>query len=344
MSSSTLPPSGLLPFQTLGKLTRQGVIASSSPLEDDQIQPASLDLRLGQKAWRLRASFLPGENCSIETCLRDRDLVMHSMSLTQGSVLETGGVYLVALQESLQLPPHLEGLANPKSSTGRLDVFTRVITDGARVFDRIQHGYQGPLYAEIAPRTFSILAKTGDRLCQLRLRQGESHIKHALTLSVDLKNKERPVGFRAKRHARLVDLQGLAAHDPLDYWDPLWPRSGKLVLDPGEFYILSSRENVTISPDEAAEMAPSVLEMGEFRAHYAGFFDPGFGTGGPATASKAVLEVRARDAPFILQDGQPIARLVFEPMLERPAQLYGHRTSHYQGQGLKLSKLFKPWV
>ncbi len=340
------PKSGILSDAEIARLIEEGQVRLESAVDADQIQPASLDLRLAGVAYRLRASFLPGRGTAVAERLEDARLVMHKVDLTPGAVLETGCVYLAPLQESLALAPGYSARANPKSSTGRIDVFTRVIADGAAVFDDVPEGYRGPLYAEICPRTFSILARAGDRLGQLRLRRGPAPAeRRELTVSVDLSDGfDGVAGFRAKRHSGVIDISKEAAHDPADYWEPLSVRGGGLVLDPGEFYILASKEPVRIPPGEAAEMAPTATEIGEFRAHYAGFFDPGFGdeeTGGEG--SRAVLEVRGRDVPFLLQDGQGAAKLVFEPLSARPARLYGAEGSHYQSQGLQLSKHFKAW-
>lgn len=336
-------PTGILPDAELARLFQAGAIASESDLDPDQIQPASLDLRLGSTAWRLRASFLPGAGRSVAERL-DGDVMMHEIDLTGGAVLETGCVYLARLQERLALPEDIAAAMNPKSSTGRLDVFTRVIGDGAEAFDQLPEGYDGPLYVEICPRTFSILARPGDRLVQARLRRGAHEAARSITLSVDLRSADgAPVGYRAKRHSPLVDLTKVGGHPPAPFWEPLYA-NGQIVLDPGEFYILASREAVEIPLGEAAEMAPIAPEIGEFRAHYAGFFDPGFGveTAG-GKGSKAVLEVRGRDVPFILDHGQTVAKLVYEPMAGPVKTAYGVSGSNYQAQGLKLAKHFKAW-
>lgn len=332
---------GILPDHHLAALTGRGVVTTAAPLADGQVQPASLDLRLGSKAWRLRASFLPGPGRTVAERLDD-DLVMHTVDLTAGAVLETGCVYLAPLQEGLKLPAGLSAAMNPKSSTGRIDVFTRVITDHGVAFDQAPVGYEGPLYAEISPCTFSILAREGDRLSQVRFRQGEHKALREVTVSIDLAGfGDGIVGYRARRHSGLVDLSKIGGHAAGRYWEPLTAPDRRLVLDPGEFYILASREAVAIGHDEAAEMAPIATEIGEFRAHYAGFFDPGFGTTDAGGAgARAVLEVRGRDVPFLLEHGQPIARLVYEPMLDVPHTVYGQVASNYQAQGLKLSKFF----
>jgi dCTP deaminase len=330
---------GVLSDSEIKRAIKQGWIAAVRPFLDDQIQPASVDLRLGDIAYRLRASFLPGAGARVRDRL-DADLVMHEIDLRPGAVLETGCVYLVQVQEELALPAHIHGAANPKSSTGRIDVFTRLITDGAASFDHIAMGYQGPLWAEISPCTFSALVRTGTRLSQVRLRRGPPHPKREINFTMDLALKG-PVGFRAKRHSGVIDVDRIGAYDPRDYWEPMEARQGRVVLDPGQFYIFASKENVVIAADEAAEMAPIRPELGEFRAHYAGFFDPGFGIA--PNEGRAVLEVRSRDVPFIVEDCQPVGKLVFEPLSGPVDRLYGEAGSNYQGQGLKLSKHFAPW-
>jgi dCTP deaminase len=360
------PVTGIFPSQMIEDLVREGHVRVATPLAPGQVQPASLDLRLGAKVYRVRASFLPNREQPIAAHL-DR-LALHAIDLAGGAVLETGAVYIAELQESLDLPDWLAAAANPKSSTGRLDVFTRVISDRGRAFDQIRPGYSGPLYLEISPRTFPVLVRTGSRLSQLRFRSGsvrlndvaladlhrrsglvasaEPSIEAGIAVSVDLSGfgPDRLVGYRAKRHTGLVDMDKVGAFDVLDYWDPLTVRdAAELVLDPGQFYILASKEAVHVPPDHAAEMTPFDPLVGEFRVHYAGFFDPGFGhapAGG--SGSRAVLEVRSRDVPFILEDGQIVGRLVYERMAARPATLYGAGlSSNYQAQGLKLSKHFK---
>lgn len=330
---------GILPLQSLAELVDQGVVRSTNPLDHDQIQPASIDLRLGARAWRVRASYLPrGRKVS------DRlpDVVMHEMDLTRGAVFESGCVYIAELQESLHLPPGICARGNPKSSTGRVDVFVRLLSDYGDLFDDVAEGYTGPIYVEIAPQTFSVLARTGTRLNQLRLKRGLSPKLYTFDCGVDLTGDL--VGFRARRHAGIIDLDNIDGHDPKKYWEPLYQNGGQLLLDPGEFYILASKANVEIPVLEAAEMLPIDPSVGEFRVHYAGFFDPGFGTKeADALGSKGVLEVRCHETPFLLEDGQTVARLVYEPLTERPAKLYGEMGSNYQRQGLKLSKHFKAW-
>ena len=357
---------GILPALAIRRLCESGVVRLERQPDDDQIQPASLDLRLGAKAYRVRASFLPGPRRRVAEKLED--ITLHEFDLTHGAVLETGCVYIVKLMESLNLPPGMSAAANPKSSTGRLDIFTRVIADYAQEFDKVPEAYEGPLYAEISPRTFPILARQGSRLSQIRFRLGASsasdaliHALHAneplittgdvnidggLALSVDLMamQKDAPVGFRAKRHSALVDVDVKGALDVLDYWEPIW-RQGSLILDPDQFYILASKEAVRVPPTHAAEMVPYNPLVGEFRVHYAGFFDPGFGhSSGNGEGARGVLEVRSHEVPFILEDGQIIGRLVYEALTETPDKVYGQVGSNYQKQGLKLSKHFKPFV
>jgi dCTP deaminase len=331
---------GILPDTEIRILAKSGAISALDSFADGQVQPASLDLRLGDIAYRLRASFLPGEHRRVEDVLNS-GLVMHTLDLTQGAVLETGCVYLVPLMESLRLPVDTRAAMNPKSSTGRIDVFTRVIADKAAAFDQAPAGYAGPLYVEISPRTFSILARPGDRLVQARFRRGERQTTREVTVSVDLEGFDGHVGWRARRHSGLIDLARTGEHDPRDFWEAVDLRKSQMVLDPGEFYILASREPVIIPLEEAAEMAPIAPEIGEFRAHYAGFFDPGFGVAeAGGEGGRAVLEVRGRDVPFILEHGQAAARLVYEPMTAPPEKPYGTQGSNYQAQKLKLAKYF----
>jgi dCTP deaminase len=350
----------------IASLAESGAIAVSHPLDADQIQPASLDLRLGKVAYRVRASFLPGPRTTVDA--RVGDLKLHEIALANGAVLETGCVYIVPLLERLALPDDVAASANPKSSTGRLDVFTRVIADETRGFDRIKAGYHGPLYAEISPKTFPVLVRQGSRLSQVRFRHGNAlvdadalralharerlvdednaDVSEGVAVGVDLSGlgPERLVGYRAKRHTGLIDVERRAGYDVADFWEPIRARADRsLILDPDEFYILASKEAVQVPPDYAAEMVPFDPLVGEFRVHYAGFFDPGFGyAGAGGRGSRAVLEVRSREVPFILEHGQIVGRLVYEKMLARPKSLYGAGIgSNYQAQSLKLSKHFK---
>lgn len=357
---------GILPDRDIAELFDAGALAAPRPLDGDQIQPASLDLRLGATAYRTRASFLPGPNHLVSEKLER--LKLHEIDLSQGAVLETGCVYIVPLLERLALPQDISASANPKSSTGRLDIFTRVMTDHGQEFDKIPAGYTGPLYLEVSPRTFPIVARTGSRLSQIRFRKGNAllgeaelnalHVSERLVateppnisgggiaLSIDLAGKPGSiVGYRGKHHTGLVDVDKRAAQNVVDFWEPIYDHgSGELVLDPDEFYILVSREAVHVPPLYAAEMTPFDPLVGEFRVHYAGFFDPGFGNSGAGgTGSRAVLEVRSHEVPFILEHGQIVGRLVYEHMLARPNALYGaDLNSNYQAQGLKLSKHFR---
>jgi dCTP deaminase len=365
---------GILPDRMIAALAEDGAIVAARSFAPDQIQPASIDLRLGAVAYRVRASFLPGPGIAVTQ--RIAELKLHEFPLTGGAVLETGCVYIVPLLERLALPADVAGSANPKSSTGRLDVFTRVIADETRGFDRVAAGYCGPLYAEISPKTFPVLVHEGSRLSQMRLHRGNAALDadalrglHArerlvdraeavmgdgIAVSIDLSgsgvrqphsdNGRGIVGYRAKRHTAVIDVERRAAYDVGEFWEPIAARLDQsLILDPDEFYILASTEAVQVPPDYAAEMVPFDPLVGEFRVHYAGFFDPGFGyAGAGGLGARAVLEVRSREVPFILEHGQVVGRLVFEKMLARPDRLYGAGIgSNYQAQGLKLSKHFR---
>ena len=358
---------GILADGAIRSLFAAGRLKSEAALDHDQVQPASLDLRLGSKAMRVRASFMPGPGARVSEKLER--LTLHEIALDHGAVLETGCVYIVPLMESLDLPADMSASANPKSSTGRLDIFTRVITDHAQEFDKIPAGYSGPLYLEISPRTFPIVVRRGSRLSQIRFRVGQSLLGEtdllalhhaetlvaseapnvsgsAIALSIDLKGTgtDGLVGYRGKHHTGVIDVDLKGAHEVLDFWEPLYSRgTDELILDPDEFYILVSREAVHVPPLYAAEMTPFDPLVGEFRVHYAGFFDPGFGHAGAGGAgSRAVLEVRSHEVPFILEHGQIVGRLVYEHMMTRPEGLYGQQGSNYQAQGLKLSKHFRP--
>ena len=361
---------GVLPDHAIRGFVEKGAVTFDQPanggLQEAQLQPASLDLTLGRRAWRVRASFLPSPRYTALERLDD-GLLMHEIDISQGAVFERGCVYLVALNERLTLPENVYAAANPKSSTGRIDVFVRLVVDYGARFDAAPAGYSGPLYVEISPRTFSIVAREGSSLNQIRFKQGRpqlddealtalneatplldatADINGGLGLRIDLTpNDDGLVGWRARRHAGLIDVDKRGALNPYDYFAPIErPRAGGLILDPDEFYILASKERLVTPPGYAAEMTPISPGLGEFRVHYAGFFDPGFGwrAGSAVPTSRGVLEVRSHDAPFVLDDGQVVARLVYEKMLTEPDTLYGDGlSSNYQGQGLKLSKHFK---
>ena len=354
---------GVIPNQHIEQMIAQGALSGDPAIIPAQIQPASLDLRLGTVAYRVRASFLAGHGARVTDRLAEFE--MHRIDLSEGAVLEKGAVYVVPLMESLALPDGIQAVANAKSSTGRLDLLTRLITDGGTEFDRIAPGYTGPLYAEICPRSFSVLVRPGMRLNQIRFRDGQAVLDDAalralhadqvlvdgdaviddgLGFSVDLRPAEGTlVGYRAKPHTGVIDLDRIGHYDPAEYWEEVHSATGQIILDPGAFYILVSRKAVHIPPDCAAEMAPYLAMVGEFRVHYAGFFDPGFGHDAAGGAgSRGVLEVRCHEAPFVLEHAQIVGRLVYEKMSEVPTQLYGAGiASNYQGQGLKLSKHFK---
>lgn len=363
---------GILPSQALRQLIEQGRITAAVPIAEAQIQPASLDLRLGPVAWRMRASFLPGPHSTVRS--KVEALAMHEVDLTNGAVLERNCVYIVPLLENLALPPGLSATANPKSSTGRLDIFARIITDHGAEFDRIRDGYHGPLYAEVAPHAFSIRVRQGSRLAQLRVRRGAAlysdlalrrlkevagvagtaghdpaapgpDIDNGLPFTVDVRGQpDSPIiGYKARRNTGLLDVDKINHYDPLDFWEPVRPAAGLgIILDPDDFYILASKEAVVVPPDHAAEMMAYDTLVGEFRVHYAGFFDPGFGyaaTGG--AGSRAVLEVRSHEVPFLIEDGQIVGRLFYEKLTATPDKLYGTPIgSSYQSQALRLSKQF----
>ena len=373
---------GVLSSQEILELIHKNVINSENGIEKDLIQPASIDLRLGIKAWRVPASFLPGKGNKVSSRLKD--VAMHEFSLIDGAVLECGCVYIVKLLENVNLTDNLTGIANPKSSTGRLDVFTRLIVDGAMEFEEVPAGYQGPLYAEISPRTFSVLVRTGSRLNQLRLKRGQSFtsdkemeilqehvglvrnqdninlldkIKNGVPLSVDLIGENGLIGYKARKHSMLIDIDKPNHYKRELFWEKITVEDllyqggdyknknnqGSLILSPDAFYILASKEYVSVPSKYAAEMRAYDTKVGEFRAHYAGFFDPGFGlTELGASKTKAVLEVRSHDVPFLIEQDQTVCRLVYEPMANVPSILYGEigSSNNYQAQGLKLAKHF----
>jgi len=365
---SPLQGTGILPYQQIKAMIRDHEIWAEEDIRPEQVQPASLDLRLGPVAYRVRASFLPGETSTVAEKIQQ--FALHEIDLRGGAVLEKDCVYVVPLMERLQLSSRISAAVNPKSSTGRLDIFTRLIVDRSRAFDEVEPGYQGMIYAEIVPRTFSVIVRQGTRLSQIRFRRGSPNTSasalrrlqeqfrlvdddnanlrgDSIAVTLDLKGEDRGglVGWKAKRHAELVDVDAKGAYEPLDFWEPILIRPGRgMVLDPTDFYILATREAVVVPPDHAAEMLPSDTQVGEFRVHYAGFFDPGFGydpAGGQG--SRAVLEVRSRDVPFVLEHGQTVGWLRYEKLAGTPDRLYGGTLgSNYQGQGLQLGRQFKP--
>jgi dCTP deaminase len=363
---------GVLPRQALRKLVDDGTIWSNQGILDANIQPASVDLTLGAVAYRLRCSFLPGDK-SVRQKLREYD--MGELDLARGAVLEQNRPYLIPLNEHLRLPPELRGRTNPRSSTGRVDVFTRVVTDKGRHFDEIPGGYEGELFLEVVPRSFTIRVRAGLTLNQLRIISGESRVpdlelirlsltnpiifpgtsatpgeraavSDGLFLSVDLSGGGRKfVGYKARKSSALLDLERSNTYNVADFWERVEPRKKRLILDPEEFYLLVSRERVRIPPGFAAEMAAYDPTSGELRTHYAGFFDPGFGDvpEGDRPGTPAVLEVRAHDVSFALEHGQRLCKLTFERMAAPPDQAYGEGIgSRYQRQYLALGRQFKP--
>jgi len=346
-------------------------VAGSPPITSEQIQPASLDLRLGDIAHRVRASFLPGPNSTVEAKIND--LRMTRVDLTSASVFEKDCVYIVPLLEEVHLPDNISGKANPKSTTGRLDVFTRLITDYGVEFDRVPAGYKGKLYAEIVSRTFTVRIRAGMKLSQLRFVQGvadsqdreikkldreqtlvymdensptKARLDRGLRVTVNLEASEKGevIAYKARRNAPVIELDRINYYSPEEFWEARQQGTGKgLILDAGDFYILASRERVRVPPDFAAEMVPFDPSDGEFRIHYAGFFDPGFGYGSSEIkGTRAVLEVRAHEVPFLLEHGQLVGRLNYMPLLSRPDKIYGVQIgSSYQQQALALSKQFR---
>ncbi len=364
---------GVLPAQRLREaIAAEWIVAGAWRIPSESVQPASIDLRLGERAWALRCSFLPDSDSTVEQKIED--LAFEQIDLRDGATLERDRPYLVPLIEELRLPEHIRAKANPKSSTGRLDVFTRVLTDRNHRFDEIAAGYSGKLYLEIVPRTFAIRVRTGLALNQVRLADGDGRLADSqlidlhqqipllfrdseplaqsslslgdgLFLSLDASGgSDSIVGYRAKKNSLPIDLTKVGALRWQDFWEPVHPEAKqRIVLEPEVFYLLLSAEGVSIPPSYAAEMLAYDPTAGELRTHYAGFFDPGFGysRGGEAGGSRAALEVRARDVSFMVEHGQPVCKLAFEHMSEEPDVLYGTDVgSNYQGQQTMLSKHF----
>jgi dCTP deaminase len=361
---------GVLPYQAIRAMIRAREISAIPEVEAGQIQPSSLDLRLGRYAYRVRASFLPGTESSVMDKIKQ--MGGHPIDLAESPVLEKGCVYVAPLLERVKLPYNVVGFANPKSSTGRLDVLTRLITDGSSAFDEIRRGYEGELFIEIAPQTFSVIVRQGSRLNQVRFQRHSAIINstelqrlydegqlvrsnhprqpirdNLIPVTIDLKGNGLGsiIGYRAKKHTDKIDIDAVAAYDPHDYWERIeYHRDAALILDPDEFYILATCEEVGVPPHLAAEMVPYYSRSGEYRVHYAGFFDPGFGWDGRAMGSRAVLEVRSHEVPFMLEHGQTVAWLRYERMAGEPDKTYGTAIrSNYQNQGLALAKHFQPF-
>ncbi len=370
---------GIFPSQKIRELISNGRIFSDSKIEESQIQPSSIDLRLGPFAYRVRASFLPGSNSTVSKNVES--LMMTKIDLRQPAAFEKGCVYIVPLLEQLSLPAEVWAKANPKSTTGRLDIFTRLICDYGTEFERVPLGYRGKLYAEVVPRTFTVIASEGIKLNQLRFVKGDAPstdkelkklddkeklvyssstnehraetyelaeplIDNGLKFSINLRgNKDNTViGYRAKKNAPAVDLHKVNFYDLEDFWDVIVaPKSNNIILSPDDFHILISKEKVRIPPAYAAEMVAYDPSIGEFRIHYAGFFDPGFGYGSnDIKGTSAVLEVRSHEVPFLVEDGQVVGRLIYERLLAPSDKVYGVGIgSSYQSQGLALSKHFK---
>jgi dCTP deaminase len=363
---------GILPSQEISNLISHGNISASPAINPDHIQPASLDLRLGDMAHRVRASFLPGPHSTVEAKIKE--LRMTRVDLTGAPVFEKDCVYIIPLVEELNLPENISGKANPKSTTGRLDIFTRLITDYGTEFDRVPPGYKGKLYAEVVSRTFTVAVRAGMRLSQLRFVQGnpvagdrtirgldhedplvymdeednpsKARTHRGLRITVNLEGSEAGeiIAYKAKRYAPAIELDRINHYAAEEFWEVRHQSTNKnLILEPDDFYILASRERVRVPPEYAAEMVPFDPSDGEFRIHYAGFFDPGFGYGSnDVKGTRAVLEVRAHEVPFLIEHGQLVGRLNYMPLLTRPEKIYGTNIgSSYQHQALTLSKQFR---
>jgi dCTP deaminase len=367
------PPrtTGILPSQDISNLIARGNISATPAIDPAHIQPASLDLRLGDMAHRVRASFLPGPNSTVAAKIKE--LRMARVDLTGAPVLEKDCVYIIPLVEELNLPENISGRANPKSTTGRLDIFTRLITDYGTEFDSVPPGYKGKLYAEVVSRTFTVAVRAGMRLSQLRFVQGsprsgdrtikeldqeeplvymdegspgKAQLQRGLRITVNLEASEpgEIIAYKAKRYAPAIELDRIDFYSTEEFWEVRHQNANKnLILEPGDFYILASRERVRVPPDFAAEMVPFDPSDGEFRIHYAGFFDPGFGYGSSEIkGTRAVLEVRAHEVPFLIEHGQLVGRLNYIHLLSRPDKIYGTNIgSSYQHQALTLSKQFR---
>ncbi|HUK08177.1 MAG TPA: 2'-deoxycytidine 5'-triphosphate deaminase [Stellaceae bacterium] len=360
---------GVLPSQAIMAMIRNRELSAVPEIDLAQVQPASMDLRLGHYAYRVRASFLPGSDSTVMEKVEQMN--GQQVDLSKSAVLEQGHVYVIPLMETVDLSAQVAGLANPKSSTGRLDILTRLIADRGTVFDQVERGYKGQLYVEVAPQTFSVVVRQGSRLNQVRFQRGNPVIAASelqdlydkgqlvsanqrqpiraglIPVTIDLMGSTRNsvIGYRAKKHADIIDIDLAGKYEPDEFWEPIpRPRSGGIILDPGEFYILATREEVGVPPNLAAEMVPYYTRSGEYRVHYAGFFDPGFGWNERATGSRAVLEVRSHEVPFMLEHGQIVAWLRYERMAALPDRVYGATLrSNYQNQGLALAKHFRPF-
>lgn len=371
-------PGAILVDVELRALIADGAIQGAVDIAPAQVQPASLDLRLGPKAHRVRAGFLPGV-IPMEERLASLSTSALDLSAADGAVLERGLVYLVQLEESLQLPPDLGVRFNPRSSAGRCDIFTRVLCPGHPRFDEAPPGYSGPIWLEISPLSFPVRLRRGDRLCQLRVHRGSPGLTTdelraivaetplvfdgdrplgveetrfdndgGLELNLGLLSRD-PAGWRASLHTEVVEFSEEGAHDPDHFWEPVHAPGGRCILAPESFYIFASRERLRVPPHLAAEMLPVDIGIGELRNNYAGFFDNGFGwredaQGRPeGNGTPAVLEVRAHDVPFLVEDGQVFFRLKFFRASARPEHLYGQdrKGASYQRQDLTLARAFR---
>lgn len=362
---------GILVYQQIRKLVEAGHFRSNPAISPTQIQPASLDLRLATRGHRVRSGFLP-ETATVAERLEETTL--YTFDLMDGAVLERGHCYVIPLLEWIDEPLPYTIRANPRSSTGRLDLFTRLLADRNGRFEQVRPGYTGPLYLEVVPRSFPVRVRTGLSLCQIRFSAGEprlddeelmaeyrrepllfrddgspipleeARLDHGLCMGIAMRRDRDlrgPIGYVARRYTEVVDMSEEAAYDPDAYFEPIQePANGRYIVEPEEFYIFASKERIRVPRHLAAEMTAYDVGIGELRTNYAGFFDNGFGGD---CGTRAVLEVRPHDVPFLVEDGQVFFRLTFLRTLEAPEVAYGEGKldSHYQGQGLKLSKHFR---
>ncbi|MCA8956797.1 MAG: 2'-deoxycytidine 5'-triphosphate deaminase [Planctomycetes bacterium] len=362
---------GILVYQQIRDLVASGCLSSNPAISPAQIQPSSLDLRLATRGYRVRSGFLP-ERCSVSERLEETTL--YAFDLTDGAILEKGNCYVIPLLEQIVEPLPYEIRANPKSSTGRLDLFTRVLVDHHGRFEQVPPGYVGPMFLEVVPRSFPVRVRTGLSLCQIRFSTGhavltddelraeyarrplllddhgapipldQARIDNGLCMGVAIQRDldlRSHIGFVARRYTGVLDMAADNQHEHHEFFELIHePVNHRYIVEPEEFYIFASKERIRVPRHLAAEMAPYEIGIAELRTNYAGFFDNGFGG---EHGTRAVLEVRPHDVPFLVEDGQVFFKLRFFKTSEAPQVAYGDAKleSHYQGQGLKLSKHFR---
>ncbi len=350
---------GALVYQDYLKLIKKNYIINET-IDQNQIQPASLDLSLSEECYEIKHSFL-----SHKTTVRRKlkDLIIKKINLNKEFIFKKDKTYIVKLNESLNLKNNIFGHCNPKSSTGRLDIFCRTIVDFAEEYEKIPNNYQGEIFLEITSRSFDVAFKKGNCLNQLRLIMGNQYylsdeqlkkiktklkitnfkkntlkINNGVKISVDLSNSK-TIAYVAKNNTPVLKFSKIKSHKINDFWKAIKNIDNSLLIEKNKFYILKSKEKVIIPDNLAGEMIPYDTGIGDFRAHYAGFFDPGFGM---PNGTYAVLEVKTNEIPFLLEDGQTIARIKYEKLNKNSNIVYGKDIkSNYQNQGLKLSKHFK---